>query len=87
MLLAYEKMVKEIAVALGADPAVAEQDAKELVDFEIELANVSVAIMNLLLENFDFFFEHVRSKHTWWVHVRADLTEAVLTSTHNVCFG
>ena len=44
MLLAYEKMVKEIAVALGADPAVAEQDAKELVDFEIELANVSVDI-------------------------------------------
>ena len=42
MLLAYQKMVQEIYVALGADQAVAEQDAKELVDFEIELANVSL---------------------------------------------
>ena len=41
MLLAYQKMKKDLAIAFGADPDMAEQDAKDLVDFEIELANVS----------------------------------------------
>ena len=44
-LLAYQKMVNDIYVALGADPAVAKQDAKDLVDFEIELANVSMIVL------------------------------------------
>ena len=40
-LMAYEKMQSEIAIAFGADRATAEEDAKNMVDFEIELANVS----------------------------------------------
>ena len=40
-LMAYQKMIVDLAVAFGADPDTAEQDAKDFVDFEIELANVS----------------------------------------------
>ena len=43
MLMAYRTMLEEMIGAFGADPAVAKQDAKEIVDFEIELANVSIA--------------------------------------------
>ena len=43
MLMAYQTMLEEMIGAFGADPAVAKQDAKEIVDFEIELANVSIA--------------------------------------------
>lgn len=42
MLLAYQKMKKDLAIAFGADPDTAEQDAKDLVDFEIELANITM---------------------------------------------
>ena len=41
MLMAYQKMRAEIAIAFGADRATAEEDAKNMVDFEIDLANVS----------------------------------------------
>ena len=39
-LLAYETMLIDLAVALGADEGTAEQDAKDIVDFERELAKV-----------------------------------------------
>ena len=35
-------MMTNIAIAFGADPATAETDAGELMDFEIELANVII---------------------------------------------
>lgn len=41
-LLAYQKMMTNIAIAFGADPATAETDAGELMDFEIELANITM---------------------------------------------
>lgn len=41
-LLAYQKMIKDLAVAFGADPDTAEQDVKDFVDFEIELANITM---------------------------------------------
>ena len=46
MLMAYQKMRTEIAVAFGADRDTAEEDTKNMVDFEIELANVSVKKCN-----------------------------------------
>lgn len=42
MIMAYQKMIRDIAIAFGADEAVAEQDTKEVVDFEIELANITM---------------------------------------------
>ena len=48
MLMAYQKSRAEIAIAFGANRSIAEQDAKDMVDFEIELANVS--------NNFDLHF-------------------------------
>lgn len=41
MLMAYQTMLEEMSVAFGANPAIAKQDAEDIVDFEIELANVS----------------------------------------------
>ena len=43
-LMAYQKMIKDIAVALGADDVTAEQDAKDMVDLEVDLANVRIII-------------------------------------------
>ena len=39
-LLAYQKLIKDIAVTFGADEMAAEHDAKDVVDLEIDLANV-----------------------------------------------
>ena len=33
-----------------------------------------------------FFFSYFCSKHRLWVHIRTASFEAVLMSTHNVCF-
>ena len=41
MLMAYQKSRAEIAIAFGADRNTAIQDAEDMVDFEIDLANVS----------------------------------------------
>lgn len=41
-LLAYETYATEMAIMFGADPAVAKTDTQAMVDFEIELANISV---------------------------------------------
>ena len=41
-LMAYQTMIASIAVALGADKAIAEQDSKEIVDLERELAGVGI---------------------------------------------
>lgn len=41
-LLAYETFATEIAVMFGADEAVARNDMKDMVDFEIKLANISL---------------------------------------------
>ncbi|XP_060077927.1 neprilysin-1-like [Ylistrum balloti] len=42
MLKAYEKYAVELAKAFGADPTVAEQQMKEMVDFEIKIANLTM---------------------------------------------
>jgi predicted metalloendopeptidase len=39
-LMAYQTMIQESAVAFGADETTAANDAKDIVDMEIELANV-----------------------------------------------
>ncbi|XP_053379958.1 neprilysin-like [Mercenaria mercenaria] len=41
-LMAYQTMIEESAVAFGADPITALNDAKDMVDMEIELANITV---------------------------------------------
>ena len=46
-LMAYQKMQTDIAVALGADRQTAEQDSKDMVDFEVDLAKVSIKISDL----------------------------------------
>ena len=59
MLMAYQKSRAEIAIAFGADRNTAERDAKDMVDFEIDLANVR--------NDFDllnFFFVVNFYKHT-----------------------
>ena len=40
-LLAYQQFATDVAVMLGADPQRAENEMREMVDFEIQLANVS----------------------------------------------
>ncbi|RUS80695.1 hypothetical protein EGW08_011518 [Elysia chlorotica] len=42
VLLAYEAYLRKLALLLGADPAVAAQDAKDVVDMQIELAKIIV---------------------------------------------
>lgn len=42
VLLAYEKFATDTAIKFGADPEVAKNDMRDMVDFEIKLANVSV---------------------------------------------
>lgn len=39
-LLAYEQFATEMAVMFGANEATAKNDMKDMVDFEIKLANV-----------------------------------------------
>ena len=50
--------------------------------------NITEFLSEAKIENFVgkkmIFFLYLCSKHTLWVHVR---TEAVLTSTHSLCFG
>ncbi|XP_060599061.1 neprilysin-like isoform X3 [Ruditapes philippinarum] len=41
-LMAYQTMIQESAVAFGADETTAANDAKDIVDMEIELANITV---------------------------------------------
>ncbi|XP_060596084.1 neprilysin-like, partial [Ruditapes philippinarum] len=41
-LMAYQTMIQESAVAFGADEITAANDAKDIVDIEIELANITV---------------------------------------------
>ena len=41
VLMAYQTMITDMAIAFGADKATAETDAKDMVDLERELANVS----------------------------------------------
>ena len=40
-LMAYETFARDVAGMLGADPATAKVNMKEMIDFEIRLANVS----------------------------------------------
>ena len=40
-LLAYENYATQMAIMFGADPMTAKYDMKEMVDFEVRLANVS----------------------------------------------
>ncbi|ESO88297.1 hypothetical protein LOTGIDRAFT_219386 [Lottia gigantea] len=42
MLKAYEEVAIKVAVLMGADPSTAESDMKDMVDFEIQLANISI---------------------------------------------
>ncbi|ESO88295.1 hypothetical protein LOTGIDRAFT_165736 [Lottia gigantea] len=42
MIMAYENLAVQVATMLGADKTVAEQDMKDMVDFEILIANISV---------------------------------------------
>ena len=45
------------------------------------------AVLIKISRFFYFYFSYNCSKHRLWVHVRtASLAEAVLTSTHNLCF-
>ena len=39
-IMAYQTMIRDIATAFGADPITASNDAKFIVDMEIQLANV-----------------------------------------------
>lgn len=41
---AYLKYASDVAIALGADPKVAEQQMKELINFETEIAKISVGV-------------------------------------------
>ena len=41
-ILAYETMLVDLALALGADKGTAQQDAKDIVDLERDLAKVEV---------------------------------------------
>lgn len=41
-LMAYHNYMTKIAVILGADPATAAEDMHEVLDFETQLANVSI---------------------------------------------
>ena len=40
--MAYENYAVQLAIALGADEATAMQDIKEIIDFEIKIANVII---------------------------------------------
>ena len=40
---AYRRMLERILVELGVDETTAEMDAKDVVDFEMQLANVRVS--------------------------------------------
>ena len=40
--MAYENYAVQLAIALGADEATAMQDIKEIIDFEIQIANVII---------------------------------------------
>ncbi|PVD36857.1 hypothetical protein C0Q70_03847 [Pomacea canaliculata] len=42
-LVLYETLYREVHMALGADEKTATEDAKKVVDFEIQLANVSAS--------------------------------------------
>ena len=46
ILAAYETFAVQVAILLGADPTRAETEMRQMVDFEIELANVSVIVIN-----------------------------------------
>ena len=46
-LVAYEKFAVDVAIMLGAEPERAAREMNEMVDFEINLANVS-AMSHLL---------------------------------------
>ena len=45
VLVAYEQYAVQVAVAFGADEATAMHDMKEIVDFEIQIANVTTCII------------------------------------------
>ena len=47
-LLAYENYATQLAIMFGADPTVAENDMKNMVDFEIQLANASFLKKNIV---------------------------------------
>ena len=40
MLMAYERLIAETGALLGGQEATVKQDAKDIVDFEMQLANV-----------------------------------------------
>lgn len=46
-LLAYHNYMTKIATILGADPATVSDDMQEVLDFEIQLANVSLFIFSV----------------------------------------
>ncbi|GFS19123.1 membrane metallo-endopeptidase-like 1 [Elysia marginata] len=41
VLMAYERYLRDMAIELGAEPSMAAQDAKTVVDMEVELVKVS----------------------------------------------
>ena len=43
-LVAYETLMRNIALELGANPSTVNDDIKDVVDFEIQLANVSGSV-------------------------------------------
>lgn len=47
-LMAYQTWIEEMMIAFGANADVARQDASDLVDFEIQLANVNTYKRKLL---------------------------------------
>ena len=53
VLKAYETMVKNVLVALGADKMTAETDATHFVDLEIDLANVSFNLLSITIVTFN----------------------------------
>lgn len=48
-LMAYHNYMTKIAIILGADPATVADDMQEVLDFEIQLANVSKTVDQSLL--------------------------------------
>lgn len=52
-LMAYHNYMTKIAIILGANPATVADDMQEVLDFEMQLANVSATIISNLCSFFD----------------------------------
>lgn len=56
----YYSMLTKVAVMLGADPEVAKKDMKDLLEFEISLANVGLSLFCQQNKNMPVLFIKVR---------------------------